>query len=321
MNLAQLDLNLLVVLDAVLHERSVTRAAKLVRKSQPAVSNALARLRETLGDPLLVRSGGTMALTPRAREIAPLVRDALAAVERAMAPPLAFQPATAKQTFTFAATDYMEMVLLPPVVARVAALAPGVTLDVRPIGETSPLDGVQDGTFDGALGVFMSLPPGFRKKVLAKERFQCVVRAGHPALRKGALTLEAFAKLSHVLAAPRRSGPAAVDNLLAERGLSRHIALVVSHFLVVPLVVAETNLVATLPARAAKLLAERLDLAVFDPPFPSGGFEIAHVWHERTQTSAPHAWLRKTIAGALSEAEPKARGAARPASIALIASL
>lgn len=310
MNLALLDLNLLVVLDALLRERSVTRAAKRVGKSQPAVSNALSRLREVLQDPLLVRSGGAMELTPRGREIAPLVREALGAVERAMAPPVAFEAATARETFRLAATDYIEMVLLPRIVTRAAAKAPGVTLDVRPIGESSPLDGVQDGTLDGALGVFIKLPPGFRKKVLAKERFQCVARAGHPALRKGALTLEAFAKLSHVLAAPRRSGPSAVDTLLAERGLSRHVALVVSHFLVVPLVIAETDLVATLPARAAHLLAERLDLAVFDPPFPSGGFEISHVWHERTQASAPHAWLRRLIAGA-SALSPGEKGSGR----------
>ncbi|APR85121.1 Transcriptional regulator [Minicystis rosea] len=296
-NLAQLDLNLLVTLAALLEERSVTRAGQRLGLSQPAVSNALARLREVLGDPLLVRNGSRMVPTPRALEMAPLLREALAAVERAVALPAAFAPRSATDRFTLAATDYFEMVLLPAIVARVSAEAPRVSLDVRPIGESSPLPAIASGEMDGALGVFFDLPSGFRKKALGHERFTCVLRRGHPALkRKKSLDLATYAALPHVLVAPRRTGPGAVDNALAAQGLSRHVALTVSHFLVAPLVVSQTDLVATLPERAARLLAGELALELITPPVSLSGFEFCFLWHDRTHDSAPHRWLRTAIA-------------------------
>lgn len=302
MNLAQLDLNLLRALDALLEERSVTRAARRLGLSQPAVSNALSRLRDALGDPILVRSGSRMVTTPRAAEIQPMLREALLSLGRAIEPAAPFDPASSRDRFTLAATDYIEMVLLPAITARASAAAPGVTLDVRPIGESSPLDAVSAGSLDGAIGVFFTLPPGFHKKTLVKERLVCIARKGHPAIGKKALSIEAFAALPHVLVTPRRTGPTAVDTSLAERGLTRHVALYVSHFLVAPLVVARTDLIATLPERAAKLLAGQLGLSLFTPPLStSQGFELSQIWHDRTHASAPHRWLRAQIAAAGAE--------------------
>lgn len=295
MKLAQLDLNLLLTLAALLEERSVTRAAKRLGLSQPAVSNALARLRETLSDELLVRNGARMVPTPRALEMAPLLHEALASLQRAVAPPRPFEPATTTDRFTLAATDFFEMVLLPALASRVCAAAPRATLDVRPIGESSPVEALAAGELDGALGVFQTLPRGFYKKALGRERFVCVLRRGHPALAQVPLSLEAYAALAHVLVAPRRTGPGAVDSALARQGLSRHIALVVSHFLVAPLVVAETDLVATLPERVARMLAEKLSLAVLAPPVALSGFELSYLWHERTHDSPPHRWLRSLL--------------------------
>jgi DNA-binding transcriptional LysR family regulator len=302
MNLAALDLNLLTALHALLEERSVTRAAKRLGLSQPAASNALARLRDALGDPLFVRSGAAMVPTPRAEAMAAPLAAALLALGRAVTPPLPFDPARADDRFTFAATDYVEMVLLPRITARVVAAAPRIALDVRPIGEESPLDALAAGTLDGALGVFMQLPPGFHKSALGSERFVGIARRGHPAVGRRPLSIEAWAALGHVLVTPRRTGPAAVDRALAERGLARHVALYVSHFLVAPLVVAETDLVATLPERAARLLAAELDLVFFEPPIPLSGFELVQLWHERTAASAAHVWLR----GAIDKAAPRA---------------
>ena len=188
---------------------------------------------------------------------------ALLALGRAVTPPLPFDPARADDRFTFAATDYIEMVLLPRITARVVAAAPRIALDVRPIGEESPLDALAAGTLDGALGGFMQLPPGFHKSALGSERFIGIARRGHPAVGRRPLSIEAWAALGHVLVTPQRTGPAAVDRALQERGLTRHVALYVSHFLVAPLVVAETDLVATLPERAARLLAAQLDLVFF----------------------------------------------------------
>jgi DNA-binding transcriptional LysR family regulator len=296
-NLMALDLNLLRTLDALLDEQSVTRAGKRLGLTQPAVSNALGRLRGTLGDELLVRSGSVMRLTPRAEEIAPKLRSALVALGDSVAQPAPFHAKTATDRFSIAATDYFEMVLLPAIVARVHAAAPQVELDVRPIGDTSPIDDMNQGKLDGALGVFPNLPPGFRQKVLGRERFVCVVRRGHPLMSGKKLTLAKYAELAHLLVAPRRSGPGAVDNALAKVGLSRHIALRVSHFLVAPLVIAETDLVATLPERAALLLQKQLKLDMFPPPVELGGFPLMYVWPERTHGSAPHRFLREAICG------------------------
>lgn len=311
MNLSQVDLNLLTTLQALLAERSVTRAARRLGLSQPAVSNALARLRELFADPLLLRGRGPMTPTPRAQELEPLLQEALAAVDRVVTRPAPFVPATATQRFTCAATDYIEMVLLPAVTQKVSAAAPGVTLDVRPIGENSPLEFLSTGALDIALGVFIDVPQGFHRQPLLQERFRCVVRRGHPVLRKRPLTLERYAAMSHVLVAPRRTGPAAVDTALARHGLSRHIALYVSHFLVAPLVVAETDLIVTLPERVALLFAERLELALIDPPVPLSTFPLALMWHQRTHDSAPHRWLREQIVAASREQQPVRRRATK----------
>ena len=313
MNLSQIDLNLLGTLHALLEERSVTRAAKKLGLSQPAVSNALARLRELFADPLLVRSRARMTPTPRALELWPLLRTALAAIDQVVSRPVPFLPQTATQRFTCAATDYVEMVLLPAVTRRVCAAAPKVTLDVRPIGETSPLVDLSAGTVDVALGVFIDVPAGYHRQPLFEERFRCIVRRGHPILRERTLSLARYAALSHLLVAPRRTGPAAVDNALAQHGLSRHIALYVSHFLVAPLVIAETDLIVTLPERVALLFADRLDLALVKPPVPLSTFPLSQLWHERTHDSAPHRWLREQIAAASHEQKPTAAEPAGPA--------
>jgi DNA-binding transcriptional LysR family regulator len=131
--------------------------------------------------------------------------------------------------------------------------------------------------------------------VLGRERFACILRRGHPALAAKKLTLEAYAALPHLLVAPRRTGPGAVDNALARHGLVRHIALCVSHFLVAPLVIAETDLIATLPERAARILAVGLALQIIEPPVDLHGFELSYLWHDRAHDSPPHRFLREAI--------------------------
>lgn len=295
MNLQQLDLNLLVALEALLEERSVTRAGRRLGLSQPATSNALGRLREHLGDELLVRSGSTMALTPHAEGLLPQLRAVLGQLRALLAKPQPFDPATTSQRFCLLATDFIEMVVLPRLTGRVIAAAPKVTIDVRPFGEVEVVEGLRGGALDLVLGVFGEVPVGCHASELFHEGFLCVARRGHPQLGRGRLTLARYAALPHLLVAPRRSGPAAVDVALQKHGLSRRIALYVSHFLVAPLVVAESDLVATLPARAARLLARSHNLMLWKPPVALSGFTVKQLWHDRTDGSAPHIWLRSQV--------------------------
>lgn len=300
MNLSQLDLNLLVALEALLEERSVTVAGKRIGLSQPAMSNALSRLREHLDDALLVRSGGGMARTPHAESLLPQLREALMHVRRVMEKPRPFDPATASQRFTLLATDFIEMVVLPGLVERISVTAPRITLDVRPFGELDPIEGLKSGALNLVLGVFSEVAAGCHAAALFHESFLCVVRRDHPAFsgKHPRLTLKRYAELPHLLVAPRRSGPGAVDAALAKHGLSRRVALYVSHFLVAPLVVAQSNLVATLPARAARLLAASYDLRLFKPPLELQGFTISQLWHERTNQNPPDAFLRAQVKAA-----------------------
>jgi DNA-binding transcriptional LysR family regulator len=296
--MAQIDLNLLVALEALLEERSVTRAGRRIGLSQPAMSNALSRLREHLDDALLVRSGGGMALTPHAEAILPQLREALVQVRRVVEKPRPFDPQTANQRFSLLATDFIEMVALPSLAGRVLRAAPRITLDVRPFGEIEAVEGLRSGALDLVLGVYSEAPVGCHLAPLFQEGFLCVVRRGNPALGKGRLTLKRYAALPHLLVAPRRSGPGAVDVALQKQGLSRRVALYVSHFLVAPLIVAQSDLVATLPARAARLLAAHHDLLLMKPPVALSGFTVSQVWHDRTDTSPPHRWLRAQVTAA-----------------------
>lgn len=295
MNLQQIDLNLLVALEALLEERSVTRAGKRLGLSQPAASNALARLREHLNDELLVRSGGAMALTPHAEGLLPQLREVLVHVQRVLEKPRPFDPATTTQRFCLLATDFIEMVIMPGLTGRVLAAAPKATLDVRPWGELDYTEALRSGALDLALGVFGDVPVGCHATELFHEGFHCVVRRGHPQLSRGRLTLKRYAELPHLLVAQRRTGPGAVDLALQKHGLSRRVALYVSHFLVAPLIVAQSDLVATLPARAARLLAAHHDLMLLKPPVQLSGFTVKQLWHDRTDKSPPHSWLRAQV--------------------------
>jgi DNA-binding transcriptional LysR family regulator len=295
MDISQVDLNLLGALEALLEERSVTLAGRRLRLSQPAVSNALGRLRELFSDELLVRHGSRMVPTPRALALLPEVRAVLAKVRQILAPLSPFEPAAASERFTLLATDFIEMVVLPGLAARVHRAAPLLTLDVRPFGEIPLQEGLASGAIDLVLGVFPEVPPGCHIQKLFSEGFLCAVRRGHPALSRGPLTLPQYAALPHLLVAPRRSSPGAVDTLLEKHGLSRHVAMYVAHFLVAPLVVAKSDLVVTLPTRAARLLAPQHDLVLLDPPLPLAEFTVSALWHERTHDSPAHRWLRAQV--------------------------
>lgn len=298
-HLEGLDLNLLVALRALLTERHVTRAAARVGLSQPAMSHALARLRELLGDPLLVRTPSGMRPTPRAETMRAPLERALEDIGRLIASPAPFDPRLSTRKFRIATNDYMELVLFPRLLRRLWAEAPNV--DVRIINlDAHANEHLAEGGLDIAMGVVGQLanadsPRGIRSQDLVSDSFVCVVREGHPVVKRR-LSLDDFVALPHALVAPRGEGGSVVDSALARIGKKRRVAVEIPHFLVAPHVVRETDLVLTLAARIAISLAPLLGLRQLAPPLELPGFTMSMVWHERQHVDPAHVWLRDLIA-------------------------
>jgi len=304
MHLAQLDLNLLVALRALLAERHVTRAAKSVGLTQPAMSHALARLRKVTRDPLLVRTPRGMQPTPRAEAMREPLERALADLAGVLAGPPGFDPATSTRRFTVATSDYVELVLFPTLLASAWREAPSIDIRVTNLGPGAT-EHLAEGTVDlaiGPVGNFGSPPPrGIRAQKILEDTFVCVVREDHPAV-KGRLTLDEYCALPHALVSPRGQSGSIVDTVLAKLGKKRRVALEVPHFLVAPHAVRATDLVLTLAKRVADVFAPALGLRRLEPPVELPGFSMSVVWHDRFQSDAAHAWLRGVIAAAAKRA-------------------
>jgi DNA-binding transcriptional LysR family regulator len=309
MPLRNVDLNLLIALDALLAERNVTRAAARLELSQSAMSAALARLRQVFGDPLLLRTAGGMLPTSKALELADPVRRVLTDIERLVRPPGAFDPAAAELTFTIAASDYVEYAVLPRLVDFLEASAPRARLQVRPMDFGEIGRQLEIGEVDlGMLGAGFA-PSNARSRPLFTERFVCVVRADHPRVRER-LTLDDFCALDHILVSPSGGGfTAQADDALAAIGRRRHVRVSVPHFLLVPQILVHSDMLVVLPERLARGYGERF--RTFELPFAMLPFTIVAVWHERTHRDPALGWLRQALAdlmdGDASRGTPQAR--------------
>ncbi len=324
-----LDLNLLRALDALLTTCHVTRAASAVGVSQSAMSHSLAKLRALLGDPLLVRGRGqgserapdgntrnvALVLTDRARAIQPRLRDALAELGSLLEAPV-FDPSTAVRRFRVASSDYIEIVLLRELHARLAEEAPGIDLRFFEAGNRY-LEGLAEGRYDVAVAPLLSNQDvaGIKARRLIDESFVCVVRRGHP-LTRGKLTVERFAAASHALIAPGGDEGSYTDNALALLGLSRRVAVSVPHFLAAPHLVAGSDLVLTLAARVAAAFEDTFDLAWLElpPELKIQGFTLSLLWHERHASDPAHAWFRALFAEVARAIPPPRRRPRRGAS-------
>jgi DNA-binding transcriptional LysR family regulator len=294
MNMTGLNLNLLLTLDALLAERHVSRAARRLGLSQPAVSNALGQLRTWLGDPLLVRTGSTMVPTERALALAGPVRAALESLQSALKNP-AFDPARAERSFAVATTDFVEFVMLPRLLARVAGRAPGIRFQVVSWPHHRVPGSLETGEVDLWIGFSLDVPRGHRQQDLFPEEFVCILRKDHPKVGKR-LSLKTYASLPHVLVTSDSEGPGVVDVALAKVNMRRTVGLRMSHFLMVPAVVAATDYVAAISPRVAAAFAPLLPLRVLPAPLPLPRGTVKQVWHERTDASLAHRWLRAEIA-------------------------
>jgi len=293
-HIQDLDLNLLVVLERLFEAGSVTGAAERLRLSQPAVSRALGRLRQAFGDPLFVRTPLGLRPTPRAQGLRAEVRGVLARIGSLVAGPDAFEPAESARTFTVATSDYGESVLLPRLLGELSRRAPRTTLRVLPVSQPWEV-ALADGQWDLLWAPRRRAGAGIVWTHLWDEAFAFLVRKGHPAARRP-LTLERFISIPQIAIAPEGRPGNPLDERLARLGTRRRVVAQVPSFLVVPPLVAGSDIGVTLPRRIVTLLAARWDLAVLELPFDMPTFDISQAWHERFRGDPAHSWFRKLVA-------------------------
>jgi DNA-binding transcriptional LysR family regulator len=288
------DLNLLPVFIALMEERSVTRAALRLGITQPALSNALNRLRDTLRDPLFIRERYGIKPTQFAEEIAPVIIETLARLDEVLVGRQHFDPATATRQFNVAANSYVEIVLMPSIIAKLGHLAPGIKMSLTPFGNDLVETGVISGTTDMVLGRIIDPPDNLILQHLMDDGLACVVRIDHPEIANS-LSREQYEQLRHVNVQPPGRLRAGVFQALERQGLRRELAISVTHFLAVPEIIAVTDYCATLPRLICNQIARDPRLKVVQAPVDLGTFPVEIAWHVRYRNDPAHQWFRQLL--------------------------
>jgi DNA-binding transcriptional LysR family regulator len=299
-NLRSLDLNLLVALEALIAERHVTRAAERVAMSQPAMSRALGRLRDTFDDRLLVRAGSEMVLTAKAQALAQRLGRVLDEV-RGMLADQPFEPATFAGRFNLLTVDYASLTVLPAMLDALLTEAPAMGLNVSGAGDDWA-ERLKAGDADLVLGVPDEASAGIYQRAVLEDAFACIMRRGHP-LAERPLDLDAFLSQRHVLISSPGRNRSPVDAELERLGHQpRDIALRLPHFMASTAAVAATDLIMTLPRRIAEYMASKEPLVVRESPLPLQRFTLQLLWHERCHDDPAHRWMRERSATAVPRA-------------------
>ncbi|MGB5327420.1 MAG: LysR family transcriptional regulator [Gammaproteobacteria bacterium] len=300
----RIDLNLLEYLDILLRERNVTKAASHLGLSQPAMSNGLGRLRVLFDDPLLVRTSDGMTPTERALELQPVIREVLARVDKAVQPRAAFDAATAERFFRIMATDYAESTIFPPILQRLREAAPGITLDIMTPSDVSFLD-VEQGKVDMVINRFDSIPQSFHQKTIWEDDFACLFSIDNPI--RNNFTLDSYLQAQHVWVSKTGMGVGVgmnpddvqrlgwVDEALNRIGKQRRITVFTRHYQAAMLMAEQNDLIATVPAKAAKLQAHNPRVVVEQPPFDIPPIELKMAWSPLLQNNPAHQWMRRLI--------------------------
>jgi DNA-binding transcriptional LysR family regulator len=287
-----IDLNLLTALDVLLQERSVTRAALRLRLSTSAMSRTLSRIREALGDPVLVPAGRAMVLTPHAEAIAEQVHALSSGAQAVLRPPPPVNPRSMEREFTIRANEAFTQLYAAKLSAAVSAVASGVRLRFvpKPDKDIGPL---RDGTVDLEIGVISGDGGELRAQTLYRDTYVGIARTGHP-LFDAPVTPERLCAWGHVVFARRRGRSSPADEALATRGLSRRVSVVVPGFPAVIAVASASDLLGLVP-RSACLALPGYEIALFDLPIPMPGLIISQIWHPRMDADAGHRWLRAMV--------------------------
>lgn len=294
MDLRSFDLNLLVVLRTLIAERSVSNTAKKLHLSQPATSAALKRLRLALGDPILVREGLHMVLTPRAEALFGPLEAILGEIERTLISPEPFNPALVDRTLRIATNDYGAFILIPSLMQRLQSIAPHLNVEVWELGRDA-LAALKEGKIDLAIADAWSLKDCQCSEVLFTESFTCLARKDHPRIQ-GTLTRDRYLEEDHILVSPRGRVLGNVDAALAELGLpERRVRLTLPHVLAVPAAVAATDGIVTIAARIAQRLAVEYQLQVLVPPIALNSFDVAMAWRSVVTNDPAIMWLRQEL--------------------------
>ena len=300
MDLARLDLNLLLVFHHLLREKRVSAVATVLGMSQPAVSSALGRLRSSLGDELFLRTQRGMEPTPYALQLAEPVATALDGLQQALNVRASFDPATSERSFTLAMTDVGEMYFLPVLMDALAGAAPGVTLNVVAVTSASLKDDMASGRTDLALGLLPQLQAGFFQQALFRQPYVCLMRESHPLTHAEGLTLYDFATASHVRVMAAGTGhgriDAAISETLERQGVQRRIRLTVPNYVALGDVLGHSDLIATVPERFAQRVTSPFALTTRPLPLAVDGSAIHQFWHARLHKDPGHQWLRELVA-------------------------
>ena len=294
MELKDIDLNLLVVMQQMFKTRSVSRVAEQLGLSQPAVSNALARLRKLLGDPLFVRTPAGMLPTPLAQQFAAPLAQALATLHAALNQRATFAPAHSERLFTIGMTDIGEIYFLPTLMDALARAAPGVALSTVRNTAVNLKEEMEAGHVDLAIGLLPQLKGGFFQRRLFSQRYVCLFRKGH-ALDKRRVSLREFSAAEHVVVVSPGTGHGKVDEVLERAGIRRTVRLTVPHFVAVGHILRNTDMVATVPERLAQALVEPFGLAFTGHPAAVPQIAIKVFWHAKVHKDPASQWLRTLV--------------------------
>jgi len=293
MNLKNFDLNLLRVLDMLLREQNVSRAAERLALTQPTVSNSLARLRLLFADPLLVRVGRQMQPTSKALALEGPIRSALQQIEQTLSAGETFDPGLSQQQVRIALTDFVEQLCMPPLLARLGESAPNFRIDIAHLSPSLPAEALDRGELDIVLGRFEEVPARFTRQTWLRETLRVAIRKDHPQVQN-ALDLESFLRLRHIWVSGGQTR-GMIDQWLGKQGLGRQIVYTTPNYLQAAHLVATTDLSVVLPTLLAKQFAALLPLQLFELPFDVGSFQIELVYLAQRQHDPALAWLIEQI--------------------------
>jgi DNA-binding transcriptional LysR family regulator len=293
-HLSRIDLNLLVVLDAIYTEGGITRAAEKLHLTQPAISHALGRLRRLLNDELFEREGRAMVPTPFARNLIGPLRRSLRSLELTLNEIESFDPAKSRKRFALGVRDVLEATVLPPLMEDIGESAPGIEIAAMQVDRREMESELASGTLDAALDVLLPVSDAVRHARIIGDRMMVVARKNHPTVRHR-LTLEQYLKHDHILVSSRRSGPGLEDVELSRIGVQRNVRLRCQHYFAACRVVSQTNFLLTMPERYARVANEHFGNRILSFPLEKPTLDVHMYWHSNVENEPANKWLRKQL--------------------------